>query len=87
MPTTEKRIEMSYCVKVRRNTYIAGERWDFVWDLVEILEIEQLWRQGKSLEYIAEWIGRSQTDVFLLLLDRAEQGYVDARVGGVFGNG
>jgi hypothetical protein len=80
-----KRME-EYHQKVKRaDIYIACEDLDFIWDINDVLQIDELWKRGKSLEYITNFAERDADEVFLLLLDRIRNGFIQERKGGIFG--
>jgi len=80
-----KRIEMKYLKKQRQKVYIACENLDFVWDEREVHEIEHMWSKGLSIHDIARSFGRDPDEVAILIVDRARQGKIKPRKGGVFG--
>lgn len=62
----------------------VGVNW--VWDEHDVLKFQELWQQGYSICSIAEHFGVEPIDIFLLALDRAEQGFICKRDGGIWGN-
>lgn len=67
-------------------TYIAHEHAGLDWDPKEVIKFDRLWNQGASYKEMARTLKRPQMDVTLLILDRAEKGYIKQRYGGIFGN-
>lgn len=78
-------IHTSHMKNKRVNIYVALESLDFVWDEKDVVDIEKLWKMGYSIHFISAEFGRSINDVFALLWDRLEKGFIKKRPGGVFG--
>jgi hypothetical protein len=78
-------IEKSYLKAERLYTYIALEEINFLWSLSEVLEFDQLWNDGYSIEYMADYFNRKPIEVLLLALDRAEKGKIKERKNGIWG--
>jgi hypothetical protein len=66
-------------------TYIALEECEFRWTMDQVKKLEELWNEGLSLEYIADYFGRTQLETGLLIADRAVQGILKPRKHGIFG--
>lgn len=62
----------------------ADVQW--YWDGYQIIRFRELWREGVSIEEIAEEFGRNLLSTALLVLDQADQGYIKQRDKGLFGN-
>jgi hypothetical protein len=65
--------------------YIALDHCNLDWKPKDVHKVEQLWNDGASIEEIAKEIKRPVKDVFCLLYDRAELGFIESRKGGIFG--
>jgi len=68
-----------YMQKVRRNTVIACEEMDFLWERKEVREFRKLWKRGFSLYYMAQHFERDIDEVFMLVLDQSKKGMIDPR--------
>ena len=77
--------KMDFCLRTRRNTYLACEELDFSWDLAEVREVEDMWNAGIPIDWIARNFDRKPIEVALLIMDRAERGHIEPREGGVYG--
>jgi hypothetical protein len=71
--------------KKRSHIYIALEDLNFIWDLRDVRELDEMWRRGFSLQYMAEYFERDPDEVALLLMDRLRRGRIRPRKGGIFG--
>ena len=58
---------------------------DMFWDRKEVLYLEKLWDNGKSLTFMEEKFQRDNYEIILLLLDRITQGKINPRHGGIEG--
>ena len=76
---------MSRVVKASQETYIACDGWEFEWDVTDVLDVMCMWDRGKPVWEIAEYVGRPQCEVAILLIDLAESDHIKTRRGGVFG--
>ncbi len=79
-----RQVERMYHLKKRNDTYIALEDTDFTWDLMQVTEFEYLWREGYSLQGIAEYFDRDIDEVALLLMDRIKKDKIKPRKRGIF---
>ncbi|WP_153732728.1 helix-turn-helix domain containing protein [Sporosarcina obsidiansis] len=61
----------------------ADVQW--YWDGHQVIRFRELWREGASIEDIAEVFGRNLLSTALLVLDQADQGYIKQRDKGLFG--
>ncbi len=68
-----------YMQKIRRNTVIACEEMDFIWEQKEVREFRKLWRRGYSLYYMSEYFERDIDEVFMLVLDQSKKEKIPAR--------
>jgi hypothetical protein len=68
-----KSIETRFLIHQRNNIYIPleDEEFDWFWDLEDVLEFDELYQQGKSIQEIAEYFGRTHEEVAILVIDRA----------------
>jgi hypothetical protein len=80
-----KNIEARYLTHSRRNIYTALEEADFIWDEREVLVFDELWKRGLSIEKLAAHFDRTTDDMMLLIMDRAQLGYIQPRFHGLFG--
>lgn len=64
-----------------RTYYVVFEETaiNFFWDPLEVIEFDELWREGKSLKSIAKHFNRTINETALLLMDRSIQGKVKPR--------
>lgn len=67
------------------NLYLACEDLNFSWDERNVLEFDRLWSEGKGLFEIAEIFNRDPDEVAILVIDRARQGIIKPRKGGLWG--
>lgn len=44
-PSTTAMMERTYLTESRRNTYVALEELDMLWDQKDVLEFDKLWKQ------------------------------------------
>jgi hypothetical protein len=78
-------IENLHMTEKRQKVYIALEDLDFIWDIRQVRELDEMWRRGFSLQYMAEYFDRDPDEVALLLMDRLRRGRIRPRKGGIFG--
>lgn len=78
-------IENYHMTERRQEVYIALEDLDFIWDIRQVLELDEMWRRGFSLQYMAEYFNRDPDEVAILLMDRLRRGRIRPRKGGIFG--
>lgn len=65
--------------------YIMCEDFDFGWPIRHLSQFKQDWKQGLSLEKMAEKYNRRWEEVFMLIVDHLERGWIDNRPGGIYG--
>jgi hypothetical protein len=67
-------------------TYNALDDLDieFRWTQKQVEEFDRMWGEGCSLHSIAHHFNRTCLETSLLLVDRAEKGYVESRKQGIF---
>lgn len=75
----------SKALKRRGNIYLACDELDFTWGVEEIYRFEELWKQGKDLTSIAKEFNRDPDELAILVIDRARQGRIEQREGGLLG--
>jgi hypothetical protein len=63
----------AYMKEERRNTYVACEHYNFIWERKEILLFRKLWNKGVPLSEIAKILGRHVNEVAILVIDQAEK--------------
>ena len=83
--STISSLEKAYMKNGRTNTYIALEELDFIWCEKEIKNFRSMWKAGYDIWKIAEKLGRSVHDVFMLAYDQHLKGKIDTRKGAIFG--
>lgn len=55
------------------------------WLEEDVKRFDRLWKEGCTLKDLVKMLGRSDTEISLLTLDRAIKGEIDPRKGGLFG--
>lgn len=70
----------------RMNRVIVLEEMNFVWDRSELTQMARMWRQGTSVEDIADEFDRDPDEVVLALMHLARNGRINQRKGGLFAN-
>jgi hypothetical protein len=66
--------------------YIAHEDSNLDWKPKELEKFETLWNAGVSIQNIAKKLKRTQMEIGLIILDRADKGFIKKRKGGLYGN-
>jgi hypothetical protein len=69
----------------RRSIYIALEQVDFIWSEDDLPRIREAWKEGMSIQHMSKYFKRKPLEVFLIVLDQIEHGYLVKREGGVYG--
>lgn len=72
--------EPIYGGKQRRDIYLAGESFDFVWSDEEVRLVREIWNKGGTVEQLAETVERRVQEVMILLVDLAFQRRLARRV-------
>ena len=69
------------------SVYLALEHApiDWKWNPKEVGWFDDMWKEGHSVPYIAEQLGRPPMDVFMLSLDRIYKNKIYKRRGGFWG--
>lgn len=82
-----KNIQKSHMKDKLSKRYIALENIeiDFVWDEHDVVDVDKLWETGYAIDFIAAEFERPINDVFALLWDRLEHGFIQERPGGIYG--
>jgi|SRR5690606_7057612 len=80
-----KQVARMYLKNDYGRAYVACEKYDFLWYEDEILDFERMWKEGKTLIEIAEYFNRPQIEILFLAADRAEEGAIKERKGGLLG--
>lgn len=80
-----KKLERHYMVNSSRILYTALEDLNFHWDYDQVKEFKQMWKKGFSIQEMAEYFGRPQEEVAVLILDRAMKDCIKPREGGLWG--
>jgi hypothetical protein len=65
---------------------IILEELDFEWDTKDINKVLILWHEGVGIKKIAEFVGRSTEETFLLLMDQAKKGKIKERENFIWGS-
>jgi hypothetical protein len=78
-------VERMHMTEKRRNIYIAGEDYNFVWDYRDVQEFIRLWGEGADIRFIAKHFKRPQPEIIFLLVDLAEKRKIKQRQNGLFG--
>ncbi|MDA2214039.1 helix-turn-helix domain-containing protein [Bacillus cereus] len=68
-----------YMTKKRRNLYIPLEKYDLVFDESEVTRMKTLWRENKSLNEIAEEMGRHEMEIAVLIMDQGDKQRINKR--------
>ncbi|PRT35461.1 helix-turn-helix domain containing protein [Bacillus wiedmannii] len=68
-----------YMTKKRRNLYIPLEKYDLVFDESEVTRMKTLWRENKSLNEIAEEMGRHEMEIAILIMDQGDKKRINKR--------
>lgn len=68
-----------------REIYIALDHCNLDWTYQEVNLVEKMWSSGDSILIIARKVKRPIKDVFVLIYDRLELGYIKPREGSIFG--
>lgn len=69
----------------RRNRVIVLEDLNFIWDKKELLEMVEMWEQGKSVIAISNYFDRDPDEILLALMHLAKEDRITSREGGLFG--
>lgn len=64
---------------------IILDELNFEWDTADIQKVLILWHEGAGLKKIAEFVGRSTEETFLLLMDQAMKGKIKERENYIWG--
>lgn len=71
--------QRKYMKKSRRNLYIALEEWDLVFDEIEVIRLQEMWKEGKGILKIAKELGRHQLEIAALIMDQADKNIIKSR--------
>ncbi|MGE1042736.1 helix-turn-helix domain containing protein [Bacillus wiedmannii] len=71
--------QRKYMKKLRRNLYIALEEWDLVFDEIEVIRLQEMWKEGKGILEIAKELGRHQLEITALIMDQADKNIIKSR--------
>ncbi|GAA0491085.1 hypothetical protein GCM10008986_16430 [Salinibacillus aidingensis] len=66
--------------------YIAHDERNLDWWPDELERFRNLWNEGKSIFEMARLLKRPQVEIAIIILDQAEEGFIEQREGGIFGN-
>lgn len=67
------------------NYYIALDHANLDWRPADVKKVERMWNHGEPIKKIARSVKRPIKDVFILIFDRLELGFIKEREGGIFG--
>lgn len=69
----ETQIARNMMTDENKSIYIALEEVDidWFWDIEDVLELDRMYKAGKSIQEMCEYFGRSGEEVALLIMDRA----------------
>jgi len=70
----------------REQLYIACADMDFSWYRDEVKQFRQWWREGVSLDEMAERLNRDVDEVAILVIDQKRKRKIKNRPGGLWGN-
>lgn len=56
--------------------YIALDEANFDWTMKQVRAVEEMYKQGISVQEMSRKIKRPRIEVALLIIDRAEKGYI-----------
>jgi hypothetical protein len=79
-------LEKSYMNNKRNLIYIACEHFDFVWNEHDLIRFKNEWDNGASIFELCETFNRPENELALLILDLSSKGFIEQRIGGVFGH-
>ncbi|WP_429704878.1 helix-turn-helix domain containing protein [Bacillus paramobilis] len=71
--------QRKYMKKSRRNLYIALEELDLVFDEIEVIRFQEMWKEGKGILEIAIELGRHQLEIAALIMDQADKNKIKSR--------
>lgn len=71
--------EKKYMKKSRRNLYIALEDLDLLFDEIEVIRLQEMWKEGKGILEIAKELGRHQLEIAALIMDQADKNLIKSR--------
>ncbi|HHB2093631.1 TPA: helix-turn-helix domain-containing protein [Bacillus cereus] len=71
--------QKKYMKKSRRNLYIALEDLDLLFDESEVIQLQEMWKQDKSILEIAKEMGRHQLEIAALIMDQADKNIIKSR--------
>ncbi|MCQ6530535.1 helix-turn-helix domain-containing protein [Bacillus mycoides] len=71
--------QRKYMKKSRRNLYVALEELDLVFDEIEVIRFQKMWKEDKSFIEIAVDLGRNQLEIAALVMDQADKNKIKSR--------
>ncbi|WP_061686969.1 hypothetical protein [Bacillus cereus] len=71
--------EKKYMKKSRRNLYIALEDLDLLFDEIEVIRLQEMWKEDKGILEIAKELGRHQLEIAALIMDQADKNIIKSR--------
>lgn len=68
-----------------REIYIALDHCNLDWTNQKVNLVEEMWNNGDSIILIAKKVKRPVKEVFILIYDRLELGFIKPRKGSILG--
>lgn len=69
----------------RRSIYTALEDLNFLWNEDDLPAFREMWKDGRSVQEIADHFDRDPDEVVLLVIDQAREGKIKRRSTGLSG--
>lgn len=64
---------------------VACEGLNFIWNREEVSEFRKMWREGYSLDYMADFFYRKREEVIFLVMDQTMRNNIMPRKGFIWG--
>lgn len=78
-------IEDQHLKNKRRNIILVGEKWDFVWDEDDVIEIKKMYKKGHDIyEMMEKYPKRRPIEIAMVIAQLAEQRKIKPRETGIF---
>lgn len=74
-------LEMEYLKDRRRNIYISGEDYNFIWDESDLIKVKNLYLNGAKINEISEEMDRHPTEVAFLIMEMGDKGFISPKEG------
>ncbi len=87
--TASNRISISRFLTSYKNGYEMYHhgKVDFIWDERVVVQFDDMWKKGLSIEHIKNPLKRPYIEICVLVIDRAAKGYITPRKNGLEGEG